>query len=455
MNMCSSVWAAAHNFTQEVKNGQKAGRWTCIIISIINSKEVMLMDSKLTEYVLKHSKKRDKELKYDFMPSLLEIIERPAHIAGTIIILGVFTLLITAIIWACVSKIDVVITASGTIQPIGNLNVVESYTGGTVKSINVTEGAYVEKGDVLIELDTESLEIDENQLNSQKKILESQREVYQKIRNGEGVSKVKISDYDAELQPYIQAILDSDASYKNSLANLEKQRSNADLNQQIAQIQLEEYQANGTARQRQMQELTVQQYGLAIEQADLQIADTKTKYNAQISSQLSQISEQIGGINTQLEKYRLSMENQKVTAPVNGYVNSIAVNTVGEAVNSAEQLITIVPENTPVEMMCYVKNMDIADVKIGMESEIKLAAYPYNKFGTVKGKVKYISPSSFVSEQLGSVYLVKLEVDGSNKNIDLISGLSGNVEIKTDQRTVMEYFLDPVIKGFGESLKEK
>ena len=94
-------------------------------------------------------------------------------------------------------------------------------------------------------------------------------------------------------------------------------------------------------------------------------------------------------------------------------------------------------------------------MKIGMESEIKFAAYPYNKFGTVKGKVKYISPSSFVSEQLGSVYLVKLEVDGSNKNIDLISGLSGNVEIKTDRRTVMEYFLDPIVKGFGESLKEK
>ena len=413
------------------------------------------MDSKLTEYVLKHSKKRDKELKYDFMPSLLEIIERPAHIAGTIIILGVFTLLIAAIIWACVSKIDVVITASGSIQPVGNLNVVESYTGGTVKSINTSEGAYVAKGDVLIELDTESLEIDENQLNSQKKILESQCEVYQKIRNGEDVSKLKISDYETELQPYIQAILDSDASYKNTLANLEKEKSNADLNQQIAQIQLEEYQANGTARQRQMQELAVQQYYLAIEQADLQIADTKTKYDAQISSQLSQISEQISDISTQLEKYCLSMENQKVTAPVNGYVNSIAVNTVGEAVNSAEQLITIVPENTPVEMMCYVKNMDIADVKIGMESEIKLAAYPYNKFGTVKGKVKYISPSSFVSEQLGSVYLVKLEVDGSNKNIDLISGLSGNVEIKTDRRTVMEYFLDPIVKGFGESLKEK
>ena len=55
------------------------------------------MNNALTEYVLKHGKKRDKELKYDFMPSLLEIIERPAHKAGTVIIIGIFTLLIGAI----------------------------------------------------------------------------------------------------------------------------------------------------------------------------------------------------------------------------------------------------------------------------------------------------------------------------------------------------------------------
>ena len=314
------------------------------------------MDNKMSEYILKHSRKKDKELKYDFMPSLLEIIERPAHKAGTVIIFGVFTLLIAAIVWACLSKVDVVITSSGSIQPVGNLNVVESYANGSIKSINVTEGAYVNKGDVLIELDTESLEIDENQLNSQKKILESQREVYQKIRNGEDVSKIKISDYDTELQPYVQAILDSDASYKNTLANLEKEKSNADLNQQIAQIQLEEYQANGTVRQRHMQELAVQQYALALEQTDLQISDTKTQYSANVNSHISQLNSQLDEINSNLEKYRLSKEYQKITAPVSGYVNSISVNTIGETVTSAEQLVTIVPDNMPVEMVCYVKN---------------------------------------------------------------------------------------------------
>lgn len=413
------------------------------------------MDNKMTEYILKHSRKRDKELKYDFMPSLLEIIERPAHKAGTVIILGVFTLLIAAIVWACLSEIDVVITSSGSIQPVGNLNVVQSYANGSVKAINITEGDYVEKDDVLIELDTQSLDIDAEQLDSQKKILDAQLKIYTKIKDGEKLSEIKIDDYDDELKTYIQSILDNDKSYHNTLDNLEKDKENADLNHQIAQIQLEEYEANGTEREAEMQELMVQQYELAKDQADVKIKDTKTQYSSQVNSKLSEISGQLDEIETNLEKYSLSKDYQYITAPVSGHINSINVNTIGAAVTSAQELVTIVPDNTPVEMVCYVKNMDIADVEIGMETEIKLEAYPYNKYGTVKGKVKYISPSAFVSEQMGSVYLVKIEITDKHDDIDIISGLSGSVEIKTDKRTVMDYFLEPIKKGFGESLKEK
>ena len=413
------------------------------------------MDNKMTEYILKHSRKKDKELKYDFMPSLLEIIERPAHKAGTIIILGVFTLLIAAIVWACLSEIDVVITSSGSIQPVGNLNVVQSYANGSVKAINITEGDYVEKDDVLIELDTQSLDIDAEQLDSQKKILDAQLKIYTKIKDGEKLSEIKIDDYDDELKTYFQSILDNDKSYHNTLDNLEKDKENADLNHQIAQIQLEEYEANGTEREAEMQELMVQQYELAKDQADVKIKDTKTQYSSQVNSKISEISGQLDEIETNLEKYSLSKDYQYITAPVSGHINSINVNTIGAAVTSAQELVTIVPDNTPVEMVCYVKNMDIADVEIGMETEIKLEAYPYNKYGTVKGKVKYISPSAFVSEQMGSVYLVKIEITDKHDDIDIISGLSGSVEIKTDKRTVMDYFLEPIKKGFGESLKEK
>ena len=413
------------------------------------------MDNKLTEYVLKHSKKRDKELKYDFMPSLLEIIERPAHKAGTVIIVGFFTLLAAAVIWACLSKIDVVVTASGSVQPKGNINVVKTYAGGTVKSINVSVGAFVKKGETLINLDTESLDIDEKKLENQKKILEMQKEIYQKINKGEDISKLKIDKYDDELQPYVKAIKDSDASYKNTLESLEKEKSTADLNKQIAEIQREEYNENGSDRQKRMQELTVNQYQEAIEEADLKIKDAKMQYSVQINSKITEINGQIDEINSDLEKYKLSKEYQQITSPVDGYVNSIAVNTVGQAVSSAEELVTIVPENAEPEMVCYIKNMDIADIEVGTETEIKLEAYPYNKYGTVKGNVTYISPSAFVNEKMGSVYLVKINITEIPDGIDIISGLSGNIEIKIGKRSVMDYFLDPIKKGFGESLKEK
>ena len=415
------------------------------------------MDNHMTEYVLKHSRKKDKELKYDFMPSLLEIIERPAHKAGTVIILSVFTLLIAAIVWACMSEIDVVITSSGSIQPVGNISSLNSYTSGTIKSINVEEGAYVKKGDILVELDTQSIDIDVESLNSQKEILEAQKVIYTLIKNGEDVSNVDITSYSENLQPYIMTIIDNDRAYRNNLSVLESTKENAGLTRDIAQIKRDDYNVDSNVSMAEFnaQELVLKQAENEFIQAELNVLKAQTSYSEQINSNISDINSKLKQAESELEKYQLSLEYQKITAPVNGYINSIAVNNIGETVTSAQQIATIVPADTPVEMVCYVKNMDIADIQVDMDAEIKLEAYPYNKYGTVKGTVKYISPSSFNSEQLGSVYLVKLDIDNSNPDINIMSGLSGSVEIKTDKRTVMEYFLDPIMKGFGESLKEK
>lgn len=415
------------------------------------------MDNHMTEYVLKHSRKKDKELKYDFMPSLLEIIERPAHKAGTVIILSVFTLLIAAIVWACLSEIDVVITSSGSIQPVGNISSLNSYTSGTIKSINVEEGTYVKKGDILVELDTQSIDIDVESLNGQKEILEAQKVIYTLIKNGEDVSNVDITSYSENLQPYIMTIIDNDKAYRNNLSVLESTKENAGLTRDIAQIKRDDYNVDSNVSMADFnaQELVLKQAENEFIQAELNVLKAQTSYSEQINSSISDINSKLKQAESELEKYQLSLEYQKITAPVNGYINSIAVNNIGETVTSAQQIATIVPADTPVEMVCYVKNMDIADIQVNMDAEIKLEAYPYNKYGTVKGTVKYISPSSFNSEQLGSVYLVKLDIDNSNPDINVMSGLSGSVEIKTDKRTVMDYFLDPIIKGFGESLKEK
>ena len=413
------------------------------------------MDNRLTEYIIKNNKKHDRELKYDFMPQLLEIIEKPAHKAGTVIIVSVFSLLLVAVIWASLSKLDVVITSTGNIQPEGNLQIVQTYAGGIVNTINVKEGVHVEAGDTLLTLNTDSIDIDENQLLNQKRIIEIQQQLYKKILEGEDISVIDYSDYNEQELSYIRTITDSDMSYKNKLKSLENEKENAEINLKIAQLQLEQYKEIGSERQNQIQSAQVEQYKLNVDNADIQIKDAKTQYSQQINSYISELSEKKKDIDNNLEKYALSKEYQTIIAPVSGYINSLNVNTIGETVASAQELVTIVPDNTPLEMLCYVKNMDISDIREGMEAEIKLDAYSYNKYGTVKGTVKYVSPSSFISDSMGNVYLVKIELNNNNSNIELISGLSGSVEIKTDKRTVLEYFMDPIIKGFGDSMKEK
>ena len=415
------------------------------------------MDNKLTEYALRHSKKHDKELKYDFMPSMLEIIERPAHVAGTVIILGIFSLLIAAVIWACLSKTDIVVTSNGTIQPVGNISSLNSYASGTVKKINVEEGAFVTMGQVLIELDTQSLDIDVDTLNNQKKVLEAQKSFYMMIRNQEDISAVDISKYAGNVQPYLLTIIDNDKAYHNNLSTLESEKENAALNRDIANIKLEEYSRNDEVSQAEYdaQKLVVKQTENAFIQAETNVLKAQTTYSEQVNANISEINGKLSQIEADLNKYNLSISNQKIVAPVNGYINSIAVNNISETVTAAQQVVTIVPADSDVEMVCYIKNMDIADIKVGMDAEIKLEAYPYNKYGTVKGKVKYISPSSFNTEKMGSVYLVKLDVENSNEKIDIMSGLTGTVEVKVGKRSIMRYFLDPIVKGFGDSMKEK
>ncbi|MBO5426571.1 MAG: HlyD family efflux transporter periplasmic adaptor subunit [Lachnospiraceae bacterium] len=412
-------------------------------------------ENSIVKYLLANCKNNEEELKYDFMPQILEIIERPACKMGKVIIYSILTLFFIAIIWASVSKIDVVVISNGAIQPIGNLNVVQAYSNGTVTSINVTEGEYVEEGDILIELDTESLGLDVDNLNNQKDILEAQWYIYTRISNGADVSIVDVTAYKYALRPYIQEIIDVDMNHRNVIADLEVQRDNANLDYEIAKIQLDEYRSYGTWNQVNMQELVIEQCLLSIEQIELKIANTKIAYNAQINKEISNINSKLDEIEANLEKYNLSLEYQNIIAPVSGVVHSIEVNTYGETVTVGQDLIMIVPDDMPMEMVCYVKNMDIADIKLGMEAEIKLEAYPYNEYGTVKGIVNYISPSAFSSEDIGSVYIVKIGIIDKADNIDIVSGLSGVVEIKIGNRRVIEYFMEPIIKGFGSSLKEK
>ena len=421
------------------------------------------MDNRQVEYVLKHSKKRNEELKYDFMPSLLEIIERPAHKAGAVIIWGTLSLLVIAIIWAAFSKVDTVVTAGGTLQPQGDISIIKAYGSGQIKNVLAAEGEYVKEGDLLMEFDEASILIEESGLQSQQRQLLAQKDIYNRIQGAiqNAVPEMQISDmqinaenYEENLRPHVSAILESYTSYINSVKYMEKDIELQKINRDIAAAQLKQYEQSGNSSQAEYQKLTVQQYEIEVQKKEIELEDKKSSYAATISSKMAEVNTKLDEVQTQISQAELVKANQLVKAPVSGYVRKIAVSQ-SETVAAMQELISIVPSDKPMEIQCYVANRDIADISVGMEAEMKLEAYPYDENGTVKGKVKYISPGTFSNEQYQNVYLVRLEVVELPENVTAIAGLQGSIEMKTGKRSILQYFLEPITKGLGESLKER
>ena len=413
------------------------------------------MKNEISQYVIKHSKRKERQLKYDFMPQLLEIIEKPAHIGGKVIIYGILLLLCGAVIWACLSKVDVVVTAPGTLNPKGDVVAVQAKTIGTVSKINFIEGDYVEKGQPIIELNSKGIDIEIDKLNSNKKHLQTQIDLYNDVLDDKDITKYSLSDYSEDEQSFVGAIISSEKTYRSALNSMYLEKESARLNLEQAKTKLKQYEDLDLDDQVRSQKLSIKQCENQISQIEVNISKLINSHKSEILQNVSSLETQLADVSVQISQYDTQQSEQEIISPINGYINQLSVKNNGDFVSQAQVVATIVPESESSEMNCYVQNTDIADINVGDEVEIKLNAYPYSKYGTVKGTIAYISRGAIVSEDMGSVYLIKVNVVNENNSIQLIPGLVGTVEIKTGTRSIMSYFLEPITESFKNSLKEK
>ena len=364
----------------------------------------------LSEYIIKTSTVRDKRLKYDFMPSLLEIIEKPSHIAGKVIIIGIALLLLVSIIWAALSKINVIVSGTGNISPQNSIVTIKSTISGVVSKINYSDGDYVKAGDLLVTIETENIDAQINKLEdsiNRLKVEAAIKNIYLEDVN----KQVNVSDYDDKYSDLINNII-----LENKLKLLELERYNGETANII-----------------------------------------KLQYITELSGKIAQIDGEIEGYENELKALKLQLENYQIKSPINGCISGMAVNSTGQMVTQADVLLQIVPTDKPLVFEGYIQDKDIANIKIGDVAKIKISAYSYSDYGDIDGRVTYISKSSYQIEGMGNVYKIELEIDreGFNEEIKLMSGMSGTVEIDVGKRSVLDYFLEPILQGMKNSLKEQ
>lgn len=210
------------------------------------------------------------------------------------------------------------------------------------------------------------------------------------------------------------------------------------------------------ATQQQIQ----QQLIAAINEAQQQINALKADTSSKLLAQIADSRNQLATITEELVKARDMNDKQILYAPVSGYVQQLAVNTIGGVVTEAQQLMIVVPEEENLEVQVTLGNQDIGFVQGDMPAEIKIHTFPFTKYGLINATVTHISDDAILDEKLGLVYAMHLKMHKSTirveaKDVKLIPGMAVTAEVKTTQRRVIEYFLSPLLRYKQESIRER
>ena len=440
--------------------------------------------------------KRDR-LQYEFLPAAEEIVETPAAPLGALVVWLVTLLLVVALAWSYFGRIDIVAVANGKISTEGSTKIIQPAISGVVTNINVHEGQRVKKGETLLALDKTTAEKDVATANQSLNAARVERDILRRLAVGGNADEIinnadlpdetkvmlrqfassqtalsaarqqavngTISNYQQQLQFNQQAknqLETSAQNLKNRKAEIEKQLPNANpvdklrLQNELSNIDQRITSAD-SAVLGQNQQLLQSQSALAQaqNQSQTQTAETNSTFNNQIIASEKRIIE----LENNLVKAKQILVQTTITAPVDGTVLSLTVKTIGGVVNAGQQLAQIVPEKVPLYVDAALDNQDVGFVKPGQRVVVKVATYPFQRYGYLEGTVENISPDAIQDDKKGLIYKAKIKLndDKSSKQnqLKLLPGMSVSAEITTGQRRIIEFFLDPLMTKADESLK--
>jgi HlyD family secretion protein len=431
----------------------------------------------------------------EFLPDADAIERNPLPVSARITLHVLATALLSFIVWASLSNMDLIVTARGRlVTPLPNI-VVQPLETSIIQSIDVRQGQIVKKGERLATLDPTFTEADEAQLQTRLHSLDNQQERLDAALSGRK-SEVNINaDADSQLQTHLsterqasfaaqvhklnetagrlRATLETSKSDEQALASRVKVLKEMELMQQdlvakklAARSRLLDAQDRLLEAERSMEMARNKQLETKREIAALEAEKMsfETGWRQKILEESLSVSRERDSVNEQLQKADKRSKLVIFTSPVDAVVLEIAKLSQGSVAQAAEKIFTLVPLGAELEAEVQVDAMDVGYIKLGDPTHIKLDAYPFQKHGTLDAKLRTISEDAFRHDvESGAVkdayYLSRISL--LNKRLKkmpdsskLLPGMTLTAEILVGKRSIMSYILWPLTKAMNESLRE-
>lgn len=422
---------------------------------------------------------------HEFHPLNVEIEDRPVNPLGRAILWIVIAIITFGLLWLFLARVDVVVSARGQVIPTGEIKVLQPIETGVISKINIKEGDYVTKGQVLMQIDPS---VTENSLGVKQKDLEVLNFQIKRIeallnnkplflesilleaKEQEKLYIVQKDSLEEGISRYDMKLFQAQSQYQSSLA--EKSRLSMVLSKDkqrakklesvldiIARKDYEELEKNILSLQQQvnMANYKVQESQKRINELKKEKSSFINQFKDTKYQELQTIQKEARNLESQINAIKFQNQKQSIVSPTDGYVAKLMINTIGGVVTPAEKLISIVPKEAPLIVKVNVLNQDIGFVKKEMLSKIKIDTFSFQKYGFFEGKIINVGNFSIDDEKLGPVYEVKIEPNGKTLNVEgqeryLEAGMSVTAEIKVGKRRVIEFFIYPIIRYLDEGL---
>ncbi|MBK7956181.1 MAG: HlyD family type I secretion periplasmic adaptor subunit [Candidatus Accumulibacter sp.] len=440
--------------------------------------------------------KKIQQLLGEFLPHAQAIEWREPPRSSRLTLYVLLAMVLTAIVWATFSEMDKLVVGSGRlVTPLSNL-VVQPLEPGILKSIDVRVGQVVAKGTVLATLDPTFASADTGQLQSRSDTLslqvgrlESELDGKAKFNQWQHATQAELqaklmaerkATYEARMRQFEESIQRLHASRETNRHDQkvlgQRMKSLQEIETMLGSLETQKFVARARLLEAKEKRLEVERdYRLAVnreKEIQREIAVTEAEratfaktWRQEAMEKLSTTLQERDEVNEQLSKARLRSSLVTLTASQDAIVLEIGKKSVGSVLRDAEPLFTLVPLDAPLELEMEVAPADIGEIRVGDATRIKVDAYPFQKHGVVVGKVSNISADAF-ARQLpmggqGFYYLIRVSlVDTDLRQLPpgpthLLPGMTTTGEIVTGKRTVISYFLYPVVRLLDESLRER
>jgi hemolysin D len=434
----------------------------------------------------------------DFSPAILALEAKAPSPLPRALLWTLSALLLCLAVGALVGRLDMIAVAHGRLVPQSFLKVVQPADSGVVREILVREGDVVSAGQVLVRMDARLSDADTATVQGQ---IEQHRLQLRRIEAeltgapfaiGAEDPPMQFAQASAQYRSHRQSQLDAlatetavvDRSRNDLQAALETEaklakalpihREQAEGWETLARegfagklLALERKRTLVEAEQElKTQHAQVESLRAAIAQSERRVVQLHSNYRRDLMDERAQAQAELDRLLQDATRQSVRRSQLELRAPAAGVVKELATHTAGTVVQPGSVLMTIVPRDEVIQAEVWVDQIDAGFVEERMPVALKVATFPFQKYGTVPGHIRHLSPDATESSgndrsgdprsgyrALIALDAASLERDG--RRFTLAPGMQVSAEIHLGTRSVMEYLLSPVQKTVMEAAREK